>query len=179
MKKLFLLLALLVANNALSQTYADKVAKSKALVGQPVQTHTFYTLDKKPVSFEDFKGEPVVAYFFASWCSPCYGALTNLHQAIEDTPPTVRVVAISLDEEWENLDRMLNKTGFTGEVWKWDAAESALQQRLFANFSGSLPHIIRVNDKGILIEAGSRIKTAEQWSAVINQQRSLHDASKI
>lgn len=178
MKKTLLVLFLLLTDSVWSQSYEEKAAKSKASIGKPVQAHAFYTLDKQPITFESLKGEPVVAYFFASWCSPCYEALENLNQAIQITPSSVRVIAISLDEDWEKLERMLVKTGFSGEVWKSGDAKSALRQRLFANFSGSLPHIIRINKQGILIEEGSRVKTIEQWSAVISQKASLSEASR-
>ncbi|MHC6646494.1 TlpA family protein disulfide reductase [Alteromonas sp. HB246098] len=179
MKKGLLLLLLIFSNSSWSQTYEEKIAASKAFIGKPVQEHTFYTLDKQPITFQNLKGEAVVAYFFASWCSPCYEALENLNKAIETTPPTVHVVAISLDGDWASLERMLARTGYTGEVWKSADAELAFQERLFANFTSSLPHIIRIDAQGILIEGGSRVKSFAQWTALINQNASISKASGI
>nr|WP_246261083.1 TlpA disulfide reductase family protein [Alteromonas ponticola] len=174
-----MLLFLFIPSISWGQSYEEKVAVSKALIGKPVQAHTFYTLDKQSFSFQNLQGEFIVAYFFASWCSPCYGTLENLDKAIKNTPPTVRIVAVSLDEDWIKLKRMLAKTGFSGEVWKSADAKSVLRERLFANYSGSLPYIIRVDQQGILIEGGSEVKTSEQWSAIISQNASLNEASKI
>lgn len=179
MKKLFLLLFLIFSSDSWGQTYEEKVAASMAFIGKPVQEHSFYTSERQPITFQDLKGEAVVAYFFASWCSPCYVALENLNKAIETNSPSIRVIAISLDEDWIKLERMLARTGFTGEVWKSADAKTAIRERLFANFSGSLPHIIRIDTQGILIEGGSRVKTIEQWTAVINQNASLSEASGI
>ncbi|WP_338520001.1 TlpA family protein disulfide reductase [Alteromonas gracilis] len=179
MKNIILVLFLLSAHSAWSQTYQEKIAASKALIDKPIQTHQFYTLDKQTISFENLNGQSIVAYFFASWCSPCYASLKNLNAAIGNVPSTVRVVAVSLDEDWDDLQGMLDKTGFTGEVWKSSDATAVLTNRLFANFSGSLPYVIKVDAKGILREGGSRIKTTEQWLAVINQSTSLSEASKL
>lgn len=179
MKTAFFMLFVLLTGSVWGQSYEEKAAASKALIGKPLQAHSFYTLDKKPISFESLQGEPVVAYFFASWCAPCYKALNNLDHAIKTTPSSVQVIAISLDEDWESLEQMLIKTGFSGVVWKSGDAKSALAQRLFANFSGTLPHIIRIDKQGMLIEGGSRIKTIKQWEAVISQRASLSEASTI
>ncbi len=174
-----LFMLLLFTTTVWGQTYQEKVTKSKALFGKPVQLNGFYTLAKQPITFENLKGEPVVAYFFASWCSPCYESLGNLNQAIDISQPSVNVIAISLDESWEDLEMMLDKTGFSGEVWKWAEEESALKQRLFGNFSGSLPYVIKINAQGILEVGSSRIKTVTQWSAVINNQASLSEANRL
>ncbi len=179
MKKVSILLFLIFSSGSWSQTYEEKVAASRAFIGKPVQEHTFYTIDKLPITFQSLEGESVVAYFFASWCSPCYEALENLNKAIKTAPPSIRVVAISLDEDWTDLERMLARTGFTGEVWKSADAKLAFRKRLFANFSGSLPHIVRIDSHGVLVEGGSRVKTIEQWAAVINKNASLAEASEI
>ncbi|GGA83897.1 hypothetical protein GCM10011369_27390 [Neiella marina] len=179
MKKLVLLLSLLFVGCVWGQSYEEKVAMSKALIGKPVQSHAFYTLDKQPITFASVKGKPIVAYFFASWCAPCYEGLENLHKATELTQSEVEVIAVSLDEDWDKLQRMLIKTGFSGQVWKSADAESALRRRLFANFSGSLPHIIRIDSQGILVEGGSRVKTTAQWAAVISQKATLREASEL
>lgn len=179
MKKLLTILLLTLAPLAWSQSYQEKVAASKALIGKPVQSHAFYTTEKQPIDFASVNGEIVVAYFFASWCSPCYASLGSLNKALEASSPSIWVIAISLDEDWKSLKGMLAETGFSGEVWKSSDATSVLSQRMFGNFSGSLPYAIKVDKHGILQEGGSRIKTVEQWSAIINENISLLDASRL
>ncbi|WP_394131113.1 TlpA family protein disulfide reductase [Shewanella maritima] len=180
MKKIVLLSIYFVFTNcAFAQTYEEKREASLALIGQPVQDHTFLTLNKQEVTFDSLKGKTTIAYFFASWCSPCYTKLENLGKAIEDKTPTVNVIAISLDEDWVKLERMLVKTGYTAEVWKSSSPKAVLQNRMFANFSGSLPHIVKINEHGILEEINWHIESQEQWSACLSGEVSLSEASRI
>ena len=179
MKIAFWFLLIVLTTPTWGQSYQEKVAASKALIGQPVQEHLFYTLDKQPINFQSLIGKPTVAYFFASWCSPCYEVLENLDKAIKSTPHSVNIIAISLDKDWEKLNRMLLKTGYSGQVWKSSDAKTVFRQRMFANFTASIPHIITVDELGILIEEGSKVKSVKQWAAVLQEEASLDEASRI
>ena len=159
-----------------ASTYEEKVALSKALVGQQVQTPTFLTSSGNEVSFPSLEGKPTVAYFFASWCAPCYSSLKNLQAVQSGHPQSVNVVAISLDDDWDELNTMLEKTGYTGTVWKSEADSDVLIQKMFGNYAGSIPYTIKISADGVLTESSYSIKTEPQWRATLSNEVSLKDA---
>lgn len=68
------------------------------------------TLDGKTVSLRALQGDVVVVNFWASWCSPCrreLPALNKLHHDIAKQGG--RVVAISIDEDIQNVHRFVDR----------------------------------------------------------------------
>lgn len=169
-----LLLCFSVVANASS--YQEKVARSLEALGQPVDPFEFTDSNGAYVNFSSLKGQTTIAYFFASWCTPCYATLENLEEERKMANKSTTIVAVSFDSDPEKLKRMLIKTGYTGEVWLSTSKEKPLLNKLFANFSGSLPYAIKVDANGILIEHSHDIKSKEQWSKAISGELSLQDA---
>lgn len=63
MKKVSIFLFLIFSSGSWSQTYEEKVAASRAFIGKPVQEHTFYTIDKLPITFQSLKVKMLLLTF--------------------------------------------------------------------------------------------------------------------
>ena len=79
----------IVAPTAASAASAAGTAASFSLRG----------LDGKPLRLSDFKGQPVVIDFWATWCAPCRASMPHLNQ-IQDRyqPQGLVVIGLSVDD---------------------------------------------------------------------------------
>jgi thiol-disulfide isomerase/thioredoxin len=45
---------------------------------------TVYDMDENKISFSDFKGEPIVINFWASWCPPCKAEMPDFEEMYQE-----------------------------------------------------------------------------------------------
>lgn len=80
------------------------------------QTAVPFTLPDKAgqqQSLAQFAGRPIVLNFWASWCPPCLDEMPSLQKLVNALADTdLAVVTVTLDESWEDVDKVLTKTGF-------------------------------------------------------------------
>jgi thiol-disulfide isomerase/thioredoxin len=53
-----------------------------------------------------FEGRPLIVHFWATWCAPCLAEIPDLIEFARGNPE-LQVVAISLDEGWPEVERMM------------------------------------------------------------------------
>lgn len=59
---------------------------------------------------DEFNGQVLIVHFWASWCEPCVTEIPLLLQFVKSLQGRpVKVLAISLDENWEDAFRVLPK----------------------------------------------------------------------
>ena len=57
---------------------------------------TLTDLDDQPVSITEFRGDPLIINFWATWCGPCLREIPLL-KAVQDETPAIQVVGIAVD----------------------------------------------------------------------------------
>ncbi len=77
-----------------------------AAVGQVAPDFAVPDLRRQPLWLAQFRGHPVILYFWASWCVPCRENLFHLAD-LASRQPDVRVVAIATGDSPTRLQRWL------------------------------------------------------------------------
>ena len=62
-------------------------------------------------NLESLRGKVVILNFWASWCEPCAKELPDMLKLVEENKPNVALVAISADEEREEMLAFLKAFG--------------------------------------------------------------------
>lgn len=88
--------------------HLDSVGGNEVLGVFPRKAPIFTLKNKnnQPVSLSSFGGKKVLLHFWASWCKPCLEELPAL-EALAVNMPDVQLIAISVDERWEEALRVL------------------------------------------------------------------------
>ena len=80
--------------------------------GAPAPDFTLETLDGKTVSLSDYRGQPVVLNFWATWCTPCREEMPLLQETYEAHQDAGLVVlAVNVRETPEAVERFLKEVG--------------------------------------------------------------------
>src|SRR4051812_4042775 len=105
-----LIVILLAVSYWVSQS--DRVDTQQAL--NPHRTAPAFTLkDTKGVehTLESFKGTAVLLHFWATWCPPCLDEMPKLVELARSLKGrSVKIVAISLDDKWEDAEKILKSS---------------------------------------------------------------------
>jgi peroxiredoxin len=89
----------------LTTVSATRVVFGGALPYQPAPDFTLSALDGAPVRLADYRGQPVLINFWASWCLPCREEMPLLNEAYSGGRLVViGVNALNLDEERDARD---------------------------------------------------------------------------
>ena len=65
-------------------------------------------LSGKVHRLQDFQGHPVIIHFWAGWCPPCLGEISEwieFAKKLQGKP--IQMIAISLDKNWEDAQKIL------------------------------------------------------------------------
>lgn len=80
--------------------------------GRAAPNFTLETLDGELLTLSDFRGEPVVLNFWASWCGPCRQETPALQQFAEENPG-VRVIGVNQQEQTSDAREFAEEFGVT------------------------------------------------------------------
>ena len=88
--------------------------------GDPAPVYAAVTIDGKPVSLADFRGQAVLLNVWATWCHPCREELPDLqrlHQA--NAARGLRIVGVSVDEAGQEAEvrEFAREHGVTYDLW--------------------------------------------------------------
>ncbi len=122
-----------------------------AKLGEPVPHFRAVDPHNRFVALGDFKGQWVLLNFWVSWCDPCREEMPSLLKLAEKLHPKVKVVAISSDQNWESVFKLLNEIpGFTptGSSIKFLLDPGGNIARKFGTFK--YPETYLISPEGIL-----------------------------
>lgn len=97
--------------------------------GQPAAPDfTLKTLDGRLISLSQFRGEPVLINFWASWCAPCrleMPELKRVHEARQDEGLVVLAVNVTYLDSMQDVQRFVTEFGLTFPVLLDETGEVA------------------------------------------------------
>lgn len=93
----------------------------------------------------EFKGQPMVVNFWATWCAPCVREMPEL-DALQKKYPHVRFVGFGVDRE-ENMRKFVEKVQVSYPLWVAGAGAIDLLRKL-GNPAGGLPFTVVFNADG-------------------------------
>ena len=96
-------------------------------------------------SLADWKGQPMVVNFWATWCAPCVKEMPAL-DALQKKYPNVRFVGIGVDSA-ANMQKFAEKVQVSYPLWVIGAGAIDTLRKL-GNPSGGLPFTIVFNEDG-------------------------------
>ena len=67
----------------------------------------FNAIDGRKIAFKDINEDIIILNFWASWCAPCIKEFPALIKATQEYPANVKLIALSSDEDEENITRFL------------------------------------------------------------------------
>ena len=98
---------------------SDGDSSGSARVGDPAPEYRVSTLDGDSVRLSEFRGDPVLLNFWATWCAPCRHEtpfLQSIHERFRDRG--LQVVGVSMDSpgSMEDIRDFLDEMGVTYEI---------------------------------------------------------------
>jgi thiol-disulfide isomerase/thioredoxin len=128
----------------------------QALHGEASPVLELVTVTGARLSLEQFRGAPVLVHFWASWCTPCRKELPALLEQARDRETGMRVVAISVDTNWEPV-RLFFGGAIPEQVTR--LARDGDQRRFGVT---TLPETFVVSASGKLV---ARMQGARDWTS--------------
>jgi thiol-disulfide isomerase/thioredoxin len=91
---------------------------------QPLPSISFTVTDGKKYDFAKLPEKGIVLHFWASWCAPCAVEFPVLLKKIAEANGDLALVAVSIDDSRENMDKFVKKLGKQADAphvyWVWD-----------------------------------------------------------
>jgi thiol-disulfide isomerase/thioredoxin len=128
--------------------YVEKLSLLKP--GLPAPEIVSSDLSGTSRRLSEFKGEPVLLFFWASWCPHCVGFIPRLKEVFSSHNLNVRIVAISLDDDHKSWQDAVNQHSMSHWInlsdlkrWKGSATQSYCVHRT--------PTMVLINSDGLIV----------------------------
>ena len=140
-----------VAFAALASSAGVARAAPAEVDSQPLFAASFKDFDRKQQPLAQFKGRPMVVYFWATWCKSCKQEVPDLIALHKKLGAKISVIGIAID----NTDKVRefaqqNQINYTLLLGSNDAI--ALSKQL-GNSVGGLPFAVVVDAKGNIVRS--------------------------
>jgi peroxiredoxin len=82
-------------------------------VNESAPDFTLKTLSEKVVQLNDFRGQPVVIYFWASWCRPCNSMGKMFQETHKRYGKDLVILAVNIGETTDQVQKYLKGRNFS------------------------------------------------------------------
>jgi peroxiredoxin len=87
----------------------EQVAK----VGEKAPSLAVFDADNNQISFDQFKGKPVIVEFWSEDCGACIAMMDKWQSVLKNHPNEVTLIGVNVDEKKVNLKAFAKKYGLT------------------------------------------------------------------
>lgn len=121
------------------------------------------TFDGETVTLADFRGEPLVLNFFASWCPPCLAEMPDFETVHQEVADEVAFVGAAMQDDSRELALdVVERTGVTYDL-AWDPAGD-----LFQAFGGfNMPTTVFIDADGRFVQRHNGIMSVDQLRTAV------------
>ena len=136
--------------------YGRKIGKAPAhplseLVGNPLELSGITTLGTA-FEWEAYRGKIVVVDFWATWCGPCRRETPHL-KALAKTSDKLAVVAVSLDQDLEAVEKYLDQNQI-----EWTNLVGDEAMRIASRYGiRAIPTMLVVDAEGNVVAVGNKV----------------------
>ena len=128
-------------------------------IGHPAPDFTLVNMAGEPVSLSDFRGQPVIVNFWATWCGPCRLEMPHLQESFAEHEAAGLVVLgvnLTQDDDVAAIPEFIDEFGLTFPI----ILDEEGQMRKLYELPGQ-PASVFIDRDGIITEF---------WRGPINQQ---------
>lgn len=113
-------------------------------IKEPAPPFRLKNLDGHAVALADFRGKPVIAVFWATWCEPCFKEMESLNLLYPRLKGRVGILAISIDESTNVIAEFARKNAYAFPILKSDRSVEAG----YTNSTGHIPQLYVIDGDG-------------------------------
>lgn len=119
------------------------------IVGHVAPDFTLTTADATPHTLSNYRGQPVVLNFWATWCAPCRLEMPDLQQVSETYNGRITIIGVNDDESLDLVTDFAHELGLTypllldnGRIVNNLYDIRSLPTTLFINADGTVAEVI-------------------------------------
>ena len=143
----------------------NKIAEQKERDAVEAADFKVYDVDGNEVRLSDFRGQPVVVNFWASWCPPCVKEMPDFEEVYQEVGDEVVFMMVNLVGQRETKEKgleFIEGNGFTFPVYFDMDQEAAYTYRV-----ASIPSTYFINADGNIVESHIGLITKNQLESNI------------
>jgi peroxiredoxin len=95
------------------QGIREGVALPAPAVGSPAPDFEFIQLNGTRASLKDFRGQPVLINFWATWCAPCELEMPAFQSRYTSSEGSFTILAVNYAEPEERIQQYVDRLGLT------------------------------------------------------------------
>ena len=146
-------------------TTGNAAPTTEAVDGDPAPDRTFQLFDGSTATLADFRGQPLVLNFWASWCPSCVAEMSAAFRPVEQQfGDQVTFVGMNIQDERSLADELLAETGVD-----WVNAEDP-KGELYIDLGGlGMPFTVFIDENGNVIDEHNGPLNQSQLTDRINE----------
>ncbi len=126
--------------------YGEEGAATFAQKGKPAPDFALLSLEGKTYRLSDFRGQPVVLNFWATWCPPCKAEMPLLDQRAQELKGRAVFLAVNFEETKEQVESFAASFDFQGLLILLDP-KGIVGRKYFIN---ALPTTFFIDSNGVI-----------------------------